>query len=180
MDSHLYRKAANRLPALIDVAVLRFNTRGTSSPRGTSSGSFDGGVLEEFDVAAAVMFCQDRGLENLWLIGWSFGTELAIKYGPDHNISGAILISPPLHRATDLDLARWNEFDRPLIALVPGDDDYLQPEEAANRFAIVPKAQVLGFDGEKHLWVGENATRRALDAISEIVVPGSAPLPTQY
>lgn len=180
MDSHLYRKAANRLPALIDVAVLRFNTRGTSSPRGTSSGSFDGGVLEEFDVAAAVKFCQDRGLENLWLIGWSFGTELAIKYGPDHDISGAILISPPLHRATDLDLARWNEFDRPLIALVPGDDDYLQPEEAANRFAIVPKAQVLGFDGEKHLWVGENATRRALDAISEIVVPGSAPLPTQY
>ena len=180
MDSHLYRKAANRLPALIDVAVLRFNTRGTSSPRGTSSGSFDGGVLEEFDVAAAVKFCQDRGLENLWLIGWSFGTELAIKYGPDHNISGAILISPPLHRATDLDLTRWNEFDRPLIALVPGDDDYLQPEEAANRFAIVPKAQVLGFDGEKHLWVGENATRRALDAISEIVVPGSAPLPTQY
>ena len=180
MDSHLYRKAANRLPALIDVAVLRFNTRGTSSPRGTSSGSFDGGVLEEFDVAAAVKFCQDRGLENLWLIGWSFGTELAIKYGPDHDISGAILISPPLHRATDLDLARWNDFDKPLIALVPGDDDYLQPEEAANRFAIVPKAQVLGFDGEKHLWVGENATRRALDAISEIVVPGSAPLPTQY
>jgi len=180
MDSHLYRKAANRLPALIDVAVLRFNTRGTSSPRGTSTGSFDGGVLEEHDVAAAVAFCQERGLENLWLVGWSFGTELAIKYGPDHQIQGAILISPPLHRATDEDLARWNEFDKPLIALVPGDDDYLQPAEAAKRFAIVPKAQVIGFEGEKHLWIGENATRRALDAISEIVVPGSAPLPTQY
>jgi len=180
MDSHLYRKAANRLPALIDVAVLRFNTRGTSSPRGTSTGSFDGGVLEEHDVAAAVAFCQERGLENLWLVGWSFGTELAIKYGPDHKIQGAILISPPLHRATDQDLARWNEFDKPLIALVPGDDDYLQPAEAAKRFAIVPKAQVIGFEGEKHLWIGENATRRALDAMSEIVVPGSAPLPTQY
>jgi len=180
MDSHLYRKAANRLPALIDVAVLRFNTRGTSSPRGTSTGSFDGGLLEEHDVAAAVAFCQERGLENLWLVGWSFGTELAIKYGPDHQIQGAILISPPLHRATDQDLARWNEFDRPLIALVPGDDDYLQPAEAAKRFAIVPKAQVIGFEGEKHLWIGENATRRALDVISEIVVPGSAPLPTQY
>jgi len=180
MDSHLYRKAANRLPALIDVAVLRFNTRGTSSPRGTSSGSFDGGALEEFDVAAAVSFCQERGLENLWLVGWSFGTELAIKYGPDHDITGAILISPPLHRATDNDLLRWNGFDRPLIALVPGEDDYLQPEEAAQRFAIVPKAQVIGFEGEKHLWVGEKATRRALDAISEMVVPGSAPLPTHY
>ena len=180
MDSHLYRKAANRLPALIDVAVLRFNTRGTASPRGTSSGSFDGGVLEEFDVAAAVAFCQQRGLQNLWLVGWSFGTELAIKYGPDHDISGAILISPPLHRATDQDLLRWNDFDRPLIALVPGEDDYLKPEEAALRFLIVPKAQVIGFEGEKHLWVGEKATRRALDAISEIVVPGSAPLPTHY
>ena len=180
MDSHLYRKAANRLPALIDVAVLRFNTRGTASPRGTSSGSFDGGVLEEFDVAAAVAFCQQRGLQNLWLVGWSFGTELAIKYGPDHDISGAILISPPLHRATDQDLLRWNDFDRPLIALVPGEDDYLKPEEAVLRFSIVPKAQVIGFEGEKHLWVGEKATRRALDAISEIVVPGSAPLPTHY
>jgi alpha/beta superfamily hydrolase len=180
MDSHLYRKAANRLPALIDVAVLRFNTRGTASPRGTSSGSFDGGVLEEFDVAAAVAFCQQRGLQNLWLVGWSFGTELAIKYGPNHDIVGAILISPPLHRATDQDLLRWNSFDRPLIALVPGEDDYLQPEEAAQRFSIVPKAQVIGFEGEKHLWVGEKATRRALDAISEIVVPGSAPLPTHY
>ena len=180
MDSHLYRKAANRLPALIDVAVLRFNTRGTTSPRGTSTGSFDGGVAEAFDVEAAVRFCQTRGLSNLWLVGWSFGTELAIKYGPDHKISGAILISPPLHRATDTDLDRWNDFAKPLIALVPGEDDYLQPEEAARRFAIVPHAKVLGFEGEKHLWVGEKATRRALDAISEIVVPGSAPLPTHY
>ena len=34
MDSHLYRKASNRLPALADLAVLRFNTRGTESERG--------------------------------------------------------------------------------------------------------------------------------------------------
>jgi alpha/beta superfamily hydrolase len=180
MDSHLYRKAANRLPALIDVAVLRFNTRGTQSPRGTSTGSFDGGVAEGFDVEAAVRFCKARGLENLWLVGWSFGTELAIKYGPDHEISGAILISPPLHRATDADLLRWNQTGKPLIALVPGEDDYLKPAEAALRFAIVPHAKVMGLEGEKHLWVGENATRRALDAISEIVVPGSAPLATQF
>ncbi len=180
MDSHLYRKAANRLPALINVAVLRFNTRGTQSPRGVSTGSFDGGVAEKFDVAAAVQLCQQRGLENLWLVGWSFGTELAIKYGPDHEISGAILISPPLHRATDVDLKRWIDFGKPLIALVPGEDDYLQPQEAAERFAIVPQAKVYGFEGEKHLWVGEKATRRALDAISEIVLPGSSPLATHY
>jgi predicted acyl esterase len=35
MDSHLLKKASFRLPALADIAVLRFNTRGTTSPRGT-------------------------------------------------------------------------------------------------------------------------------------------------
>ena len=40
MDSHVIRKASLRLPALADIAVLRFNTRGTSSPQGTSEGTF--------------------------------------------------------------------------------------------------------------------------------------------
>ena len=154
MDSHVLRKAANRLPKLANLAVIRFNTRGTSSPRGTSTGSFDGGVLEQHDVAAAVEFAKSRGLTNLWLVGWSFGTELAIKYGPDHEISGAILLSPPLHRASEADLLRWNEFARPLIAFVPELDEFLKPKEAAERFALVPHAKVLAFDGEKHLWVG--------------------------
>jgi alpha/beta superfamily hydrolase len=180
MDSHLYRKAANRLPELLGVGVLRFNTRGTESPRGKSSGSFDGGVLEEFDVAAAVAFAQSRGLKNLWLVGWSFGTELAIKYGPNHQVEGAILLSPPLHRATDSDLLRWVDFAKPLHALVPELDDYLKPDEAAIRFGIVPQAKVHAFDGEKHLWVGENATRRVLNQIAEILLPGFGELPTSY
>ena len=178
MDSHLIRKAANRLPALIGAAVLRFNTRGTTSPRGTSSGNFSDGVAESEDVAAAVKFCLDRGLPTPWLIGWSFGTELAIKYGPDLNIMGAILLSPQLHRATDGDLLRWNEFGRPLIALVPELDEYLDPEAASERFAIVDHAEVFGFDQEKHLWVGEKATKRVLDKIAEVTVPGSSPLPS--
>src|SRR5215208_1185486 len=46
MDSHVYRKAAWRLPALAGVAVLRFNTRGTWSEQGTSEGTFDNGAGE--------------------------------------------------------------------------------------------------------------------------------------
>ncbi|MGN6088451.1 MAG: hypothetical protein ACTHNT_04060 [Actinomycetales bacterium] len=38
MDSHVIRKASYRLPALAGIAVLRFNTRGTSSARGISEG----------------------------------------------------------------------------------------------------------------------------------------------
>jgi uncharacterized protein len=180
MDSHILRKAANRLPALAGIGVLRFNTRGTTSPRGTSTGSFDGGVLERHDVAAAIEFAKSRGFSAPWLVGWSFGTELAIKYGPDHEIAGAILLSPPLHRATDQDLLRWNQFKKPLIALVPELDDYLVPAEAQKRFSIVPHAKVLGFDGEKHLWVGENATRRVLNAIVAEVLPGFGELATEF
>ena len=95
MDSHILRKAAARLPALADLAVLRFNTRGTSSPRGTSEGAFGEGVAERADVAAAMDFVAARGLPNPWLVRWSFGTELALKYGLEHGISGAILLSPP-------------------------------------------------------------------------------------
>ena len=84
MDSHIIRKAAARLPALADLAVLRFNTRGTTSPRGTSGGAFDGGAAEQFDVAAAMEFVRERGLPRPWLLGWSFGTELALKLSLIH------------------------------------------------------------------------------------------------
>src|SRR5690606_8915365 len=54
MDSHILRKAAARLPALADIAVLRFNFRGVTSPRGTSDGSFGEGAEERHDLAAAI------------------------------------------------------------------------------------------------------------------------------
>src|ERR1700733_2955771 len=54
MDSHLLRKAAYRLPALADLAVLRFNTRGTASEQGASQGEFGEGETERLDVAAAI------------------------------------------------------------------------------------------------------------------------------
>ncbi|WP_225224839.1 alpha/beta hydrolase [Cellulomonas sp. JH27-2] len=180
MDSHVYRKASWRLPALADLAVLRFNTRGTSSPRGTSEGAFDEGVGERFDVAAAIELAEFRDLPRRWLVGWSFGTELTLMHGRDPSIEGAILLSPPLHRATDADLDAWAAFGKPLVVLVPELDDYLRPDEARRRFARVPQAEVIGVDGAKHLWVGEPAVRRVLDEIVAHVLPGHAPLPTTW
>src|SRR5580693_6847494 len=88
MDSHILRKASNRLPALADLAVLRFNTRGTASEQGTSEGEFGDGVAERLDVAAAISCAVDRGLPDRWLVGWSFGTELALMYGSDPAVTG--------------------------------------------------------------------------------------------
>ena len=180
MDSHVLRKAANRLPELADLAVLRFNTRGTTSPHGTSEGSFGEGVTEQHDLEAALQFAKERNLPNLWLVGWSFGTELALKYGHDKTIVGAILLSPPLHRATDSDLLKWSAGNKQLIALVPEHDDYLKPAEAAVRFSLIPQIKLIAVEGAKHLWVGEDSTSRVLNEIVKAVNPSAYPLPTQW
>src|SRR5690606_680685 len=135
---------------------------------------------EAFDVAAAVDFVRERGLPRPWLVGWSFGTELALKYGRDHDIEGAMLLSPPLHRATDAEAAAWAGDRRRLIALVPEFDGYLRPEAAAARFASVPGAVLIPVEGGKHLWVGENQTRRVLTEIVAAVNPDALPLPTDW
>ena len=180
MDSHILRKASARLPALADLAVLRFNTRGTSSPRGTSEGSFDGGHDEAFDVAAALDFVRERGLPRPWLVGWSFGTELALKYGRDHDIAGVILLSPPLHRTSAEEVAAWADDTRPVIAVIPEHDDYLRPDAAAERFAAIPHAMVVPVEGGRHLWVGETQTRRVLTEIVAAVNPAALPLPIEW
>ena len=180
MDSHVLRKAAWRLPALAGLAVLRFNTRGTASARGRSEGQVDGGRGERFDVHAAIEYAEFGDLPRRWLVGWSFGTELALMHGADPAVEGAVLLSPPLHRATDEHLAAWDAFGRPLVVLVPELDDYLRPEEARRRFAAVRQAEVIAVEGAKHLWVGEAAVRRVLDEIVGHVLPGRAPLPTSW
>ncbi|MEV0056984.1 alpha/beta hydrolase [Saccharopolyspora shandongensis] len=176
MDSHIYRKAAFRLPALADLAVLRFNTRGTVSEAGRSEGSFDGGNSERFDVAAALEFAEFHDLPNVWLVGWSFGTDLTLVHGLDPLVEGAVLISPPLRWSTEEHLAAWAESGKPVHALIPEFDDYLRPDEARQRFAAIPQAEVIGFPDTKHLWVGK--AEAALDAIVRVVAPDvPTPLP---
>jgi alpha/beta superfamily hydrolase len=183
MDSHLFKKASYRLPALADIAVLRFNTRGTTSRRGRSEGTFDEARDERFDVAAAIEFAEFAeapALDNRWLLGWSFGTDLALMYGNDPAVAGVILLSPPLRFSGPEHLRGWARSGKPVVALVPEFDDYLRPDEAVQRFSAIPQIRVVGVEGAKHLWVGENYVRRALDEIVATVSPGAAPLPTTW
>lgn len=179
MDSHLFRKASYRLPALAGIAVLRFNTRGTSSVQGTSEGAFDGAVGERFDVAAAIEYAEFSDLPNIWLVGWSFGTDLALMHGLDPGIEGAILLSPPLRSTQPSHLAAWAASGKPVVALIPEFDDYLRPPAARERFAAIPQADVVAVDGAKHLWVGD--TERVLDEIVGRLAPDvPIPLPTTW
>ena len=180
MDSHIYKKAANRLPALAGIQVIRFNTRGTSSEAGTSEGTYDHGKGEVEDVIAAINYCFDTlKVSTLWVVGWSFGTDLALCYAKDPRVAGLILLSPPMQRTPESVLEFWQNDSRPVIAYVPEHDEYLNPEQAVERFKIFPRLTLIPILGAKHLWVGEPFVHLILSEITKQLAPQRLPLPTE-
>ena len=181
MDSHIYKKAANRLPAMAGVTIVRFNTRGTTSEAGTSTGQYDGGRAEKYDVQAAINYCFDVvGVKKLWVTGWSFGTDLALKYAQDPRVEGLILLSPPLRFSQPSDLEFWAADGREIVALIPEFDDYLQPDAARQKFSPIPQIKLIEVQDGKHLWVGEPFVYRVLSEIVKVVNPSQLPLPVEY
>lgn len=178
MDSQIFRKAAARLPAIAQVAVLRFNTRGTSSSHGISEGAFDSAEDERYDVAAAIEYAEYAELPQRWVVGWSFGTDLALMYGADPGIEGAILLSPPLRFARPHHLEAWNASGKPVVAVIPEYDDYLRPAQARERFAPISQAEVVEVPNGKHLWVGQ--AEEVLDLIVSRLNPVATPLPDTW
>lgn len=181
MDSHVYRKAANRLPELADLTIVRFNTRGTTSDAGTSTGIYDEGRSEKFDVEAIERYVfDDLKLENVWIVGWSFGTNLALKHAKDSRHKGLILLSPTMMWTDPTELLYWVKDGRPITALVPEHDDYLKPDEAREVFKVIPQIKIIPVSGAKHLWVGEPMVHLVLNEIVKIVAPEKAPIPTEF
>jgi alpha/beta superfamily hydrolase len=163
------------------ITVVRFNTRGTTSEAGSSAGTFDNGIAEHFDVEAMLSYCFDTlKLENLWVTGWSFGTDLALQHAKDPRHKGLILLSPPLRTTAKEQLEYWNTDPRTITALVPELDDYLKPDAARERFAFVPKIKIIAVEGAKHLWIGEPSVHRVLSEINSIVTGAVAPLPVEF
>ena len=128
-----------------------------------------------------MQYVRELGLPHPWLVGWSFGTELTLKYGVDiPEVEGAILLSPPLYRVTEAELERWVDDPRPLIALVPEFDTFLDPQQARAGFAAIPQLEIRAFAGCKHLWVGETQAGQVIEAIVGIVNPAALPLPREW
>lgn len=179
-DSHLIRKAAWRLPALAGIGVLRFDTRGTTSTLGTSEGAFEGNVGEGHDLRAALDEVVRQGFADPWAVGWSFGTDVILRWGDVDPVAGAVLLSPPGRWSDDTDVATWASSGRQLKAIVPELDEFAGPAAVARRLAGVPQAEVVGVAGARHLWVGERYARIALDGIVASVRPQIGALPTSW
>ena len=180
MDSHIYKKAANRLPAMAGIQIIRFNTRGSESEAGKSEGEYDHGKSEEQDVLAALDYCFEQlKIKDLYVIGWSFGTELALQYARDKRIKELILLSPPMLSTTDEDLDFWIKDGRVITALIPELDDYLKPEAAKLKFSKFKNLKQIDVAGAKHLWVGEPMVHLVLSEIVKVIAPSRLPLPEQ-
>jgi alpha/beta superfamily hydrolase len=180
MDSHIYKKAANRLPAMAGIQIIRFNTRGTVSEAGKSDGEYDHGKGEKLDVLAALDYCFEQlKIKDLYVIGWSFGAELALQYARDKRIKELILLSPPMLSTTDEDLDFWIKDGRVITALIPELDDYLKPEAAKLKFSKVKNLKQIDVAGAKHLWVGEPMVHLVLSEIVKVIAPSALPLPQE-
>ena len=152
--SHIETSIGSTAPATVIAALHNHELMIKTLCPALVSYAFDSGDAERFDVAAAIELAEFRDLPNRWLVGWSFGTDLALMHGNDPSVEGAILLSPPLRFSAPQHLQAWAASGHPVLALVPELDDYLRPDEARERFAAIPQARVVGVDGAKHLWSG--------------------------
>jgi len=118
-------------------------------------------------------------VESLWVVGWSFGTDLALKFATDPRVQALILLSPPLRFSQISDLEFWAKDGRKIVALIPEFDDFLQPEAARQRFAVIPQLELIAVSDAKHLWVGEPFVHRVLSEIVAVVNPQKLPLPLE-
>ena len=80
---------------------------------------------------------------------------------------------------TESELKFWAEDGRPIIALVPEEDEYLKPEAARKKFAVIPQIEIVDGKGMKHLWLGEPSVQFVHNEIVKRVAPEKYPLPTE-
>jgi hypothetical protein len=82
-------------------------------------------------------------------------------------------------KAEESDLQFWASDGRPITAMIPEHDEYLKPDEARQRFSVIPHLELIAVDGAKHLWVGEPYVHRVLSEITRVIAPSRLPLPTE-
>jgi len=74
------------------LSTFRFNFRGV----GRSSGNFDDGRGEQYDVLSAVSYMEDHGVRAILPAGYSFGAWVTAGVLNRTNLLPAILVSPPI------------------------------------------------------------------------------------
>jgi len=105
------------------VATLRFDFRGV----GGSSGEFDRGVDERLDVGAALNRLGEVVQCPRWLVGYSFGADVALSVD-GARVAGWIAVAPPLGVVAHAAPAGTDQ--RPTLLLSPAHDQFRPPASA--------------------------------------------------
>lgn len=163
MDSHLLISAAARLPDRAHAAVLRFTCRPTARE-----------ALA--DLEAALRFVGEQGLPQVWVLGWSWGADVALSHGPRAGMAGLILLSPHLQLESAGVLGDWAASGLPMTVVMPEFHDKLPPAEARRRLAGVTAADVVVLDwAHGGDWLEE--TDRVLDQVVRTIAPDAVRAP---
>ncbi|MHB8551284.1 MAG: alpha/beta hydrolase, partial [Acidiferrobacterales bacterium] len=125
------------------IRTVRFNFRGV----GGSAGSFDNGNGETADLAAVVVWAQNRCPDaETWLAGFSFGAYVALRAAAQRPVSRVVLVAPPVnlydfgalpspgHKAIVV------QGDQDEVVPVRGVQDWVAGLDAPPQLLIVPDA----------------------------------------
>jgi len=162
---HTASRALNEL----GIPTIRFNFRGV----GTSPGSYDNGVGETDDALAVADFAAARwpGSE-LWAVGFSFGSYVALQLALRRDAARLVTIAPPVQR---FDFAKLAVPRCPWL-VVQGTADDLVNHEAVQQWTgqLVPPPQVVLLDGVEHFFHGRlTDLKAAIQAFARAGAQGS-------
>jgi len=105
----------------LGLGTLRFNFRGV----GKSTGQFDNGNGETDDLRAVVNWLKNEyAPSELWLAGFSFGSEIALRGHRDLNAKRLLLVAPPVER---FQAENFPFSDIPTLVIQGDKDDIVSP-----------------------------------------------------
>ena len=164
----------------LGLATIRFNFRGT----GDSTGVHDHGTGEQHDVEAALArLAVLVGAERpLLLAGYSFGAAVVATVAPRHpELSGVVLVAPPLARVDPRGFAGLDRFGERLLVVAGSNDEICPAEGLARLRETTPRATVHIIEGANHFFfgklypLGETAATWAIDRMGGLVTGPPTP-----
>lgn len=134
------------------IVALRFNFRGV----GRSQGTYAGGEGEMADVAGALDFLESQAgvdRERLYLVGYSFGAGVGLRYGENDPRLAAVAVVAPYLGNSGPSLLR--SYTQPKL-FVAGEGDTICPTEWLRAFvAPLPEPKALRIlPGTDHFFWG--------------------------
>jgi alpha/beta superfamily hydrolase len=156
VTSELFRALPTR-----GVTCLRYDFRGV----GASTGTFDDGVGERHDVRAALRHLHAVDAEvPTYLVGWSFGADLALSVR-DEEHAGWVGIALPLHWLDDE--AATGADPRPKLLVLAEHDEFRPPAEVVHATAAWSNTRMEVVGGASHYFVGR--TDRVVELVAGAV-----------